>query len=62
MLKEHEQKGVEERAAKNKRLKTPEDEKEEDPYADAFKGYDIPFDAMPDLCIERIFGMVSCIY
>lgn len=59
MLKEHEQKGVEERAAKNKRLKTPEDEKEEDPYADAFKGYDIPFDAMPDLCIERIFGMLD---
>lgn len=58
LLKEHEQKGEEYRAKrdakKQKKAKDPEDEK----YADAFKGYDIPFDTLPALCIERIFSMV----
>lgn len=61
LLKEHERKGEEYRAArdakKRRKFKTPEEEK----YADAFKGYDIPFDALPALCIERIFAMVSSV-
>lgn len=31
---------------------------EEAKYAGAFAGYEIPFDALPALCVERIFGMV----
>ncbi len=59
LLKEHEQSGVEYRAKrdakKTKTVKDPEDDK----YGDAFKGYDIPFESLPALCIEKIFSMVS---
>ena len=59
LLKEHEQKGVEYRAKRDaKKQKIGGDEADEK-YADAFKGYDIPFDTLPALCIERIFAMVS---
>ena len=58
-MKEHEKKGEEYRAnrdnKKQKVYKTEEDEK----YADAFTGYNIPLDTLPALCIERIFAMVS---
>ena len=60
MLEEHEQSGVEYRAKRDaKRLKSEEVDPEEEKYRDAFKGYDIPFDSLPALCIERIFAMVS---
>ena len=62
LLKEHEQSGAEYRAKrdakKTKTVKDPEDEK----YADAFKGYVIPFDSLPALCIEKVFAMVSWIF
>ena len=62
LLKEHEKSGVEYRAKrdakKTKTAKDPEDEK----YADAFKGYEIPLDSLPALCIEKIFAMVSWIF
>jgi hypothetical protein len=62
LLKEHELSGVEYRAKrdakKRKTVKDPEDEK----YADAFKGYDIPLESLPALCIEKIFSMVSCFF
>ncbi len=58
LLKEHEQSGVEYRAKrdakKTKTVKDPVDDK----YADAFKGYDIPLESLPALCIEKIFSMV----
>jgi hypothetical protein len=61
LLKEHEKSGVEYRAKrdakKTKTVKDPEDEK----YADAFKGYEVPLDSLPSLCIEKIFAMVSWI-
>lgn len=59
LLKEHEKSGVEYRAKrdakKTKTVKDPEDEK----YADAFKGYEIPLDSLPALCIEKIFAMLD---
>ena len=60
LLKDHEQSGVEHRAKRDAKkikvaMKDPEDEK----YADAFKGYSIPFESLPALCIEKIFAMVS---
>mmetsp|Transcript_16637 Transcript_16637/g.34983 ORF Transcript_16637/g.34983 Transcript_16637/m.34983 type:complete len:626 (-) Transcript_16637:241-2118(-) len=59
LLKEHELNGVEYRAQRDaKKPKTGETE-EEDKYADAFKGYEIPFDTLPALCIERIFAMLD---
>ena len=62
LLKDHEKKGEEYRAKKKQKAaggayKSDEDEK----YADAFTGYEIPFDTLPSLCIERIFSMVSFI-
>ena len=62
LLKDHEKKGEEYRAKKKQKAaggayKTDDDEK----YADAFTGYEIPFDTLPSLCIERIFSMVSFI-
>ena len=61
-MKEHEKKGEEYRAnrdnKKQKVYKTEEDEK----YADAFTGYNIPLDTLPALCIERIFAMVSYVF
>lgn len=59
LLKEHERLGVEHRqAAAQKKQKTVADD-EDEKYADAFTGYEIPFDALPALCIERIFGMLD---
>lgn len=59
LLKEHERHGEEHRAKRDaKKQKTGKDE-EVDKYAGAFKGYDIPLDALPALCIERIFAMLD---
>mmetsp|Transcript_22739 Transcript_22739/g.49227 ORF Transcript_22739/g.49227 Transcript_22739/m.49227 type:complete len:626 (-) Transcript_22739:318-2195(-) len=59
LLKEHEQKGAEHRAKRDaKKQKTGKDE-EVDKYAGAFTGYEIPFDTLPALCIERIFAMLD---
>lgn len=60
LLKEHERMGVESRAKRDaKKLKTAAQSEEDARYADAFKGYDIPLDTLPALCIERIYAMVS---
>lgn len=59
LLEEHEQLGVEHRAKRDKRLKCEEVDPEEEKYRDAFKGYDIPLDSLPALCIERIFSMLD---
>ena len=62
LLKEHEKSGVEYRAKRDaKKTKTVRDPAE-DKYADAFKGYEIPLDSLPALCIEKIFAMVSWIF
>jgi len=59
LLNEHEKSGVDYRAKRDaKKQKTGQSE-EDEKYADAFKGYDIPFDALPALCIERIFAMLD---
>lgn len=60
LLKEHELSGVEHRAKRDAKktkvaVKNPEVEK----YADAFKGYVIPFESLPALCIEKIFAMLD---
>lgn len=59
LLKEHEQKGEEYRAAREAKKQKKSIDPEEEKYADAFKGYDIPFDTLPALCIERIFSMLD---
>lgn len=59
LLKEHEKIGEETRAKRDAKKQKTEVSEEEEKYADAFKGYDIPFDTLPALCIERIFAMVS---
>eukprot|EP00578_Thalassiosira_sp_NH16_P010740 CAMPEP_0181119948 /NCGR_PEP_ID=MMETSP1071-20121207/23879_1 /TAXON_ID=35127 /ORGANISM="Thalassiosira sp., Strain NH16" /LENGTH=588 /DNA_ID=CAMNT_0023204539 /DNA_START=88 /DNA_END=1851 /DNA_ORIENTATION=- len=59
LLKEHEKDGEVKRANRDaKKMKTANNE-EDDKYADAFKGYDIPFDTLPALCIERVFAMLD---
>jgi len=60
LLKQHERRGVEQRATRDaKKQKKGKKNEEDERYADAFKGYEIPFDALPALCIERIFGMLD---
>ena len=59
LLKEHEQKGVEHRAKRDAKKQRTEKDEEDEKYADAFKGYDIPLDSLPALCIERVLGFVS---
>eukprot|EP00584_Thalassiosira_punctigera_P021481 CAMPEP_0172562840 /NCGR_PEP_ID=MMETSP1067-20121228/98625_1 /TAXON_ID=265564 ORGANISM="Thalassiosira punctigera, Strain Tpunct2005C2" /NCGR_SAMPLE_ID=MMETSP1067 /ASSEMBLY_ACC=CAM_ASM_000444 /LENGTH=588 /DNA_ID=CAMNT_0013353155 /DNA_START=390 /DNA_END=2153 /DNA_ORIENTATION=+ len=60
LLKEHERSGIEHRALRDaKKQKNTEQSDEDAKYADAFKGYEIPFDSLPALCIERIFAMLD---
>ncbi|KAL7555222.1 hypothetical protein ACHAWF_018967 [Thalassiosira exigua] len=59
LLAEHEREGVDFRAERDAKKQKTEKDEEDEKYADAFKGYEIPFDALPALCIERIFAMMD---
>lgn len=59
LLNEHERHGEETRAKRDAKKQKTEQEVVVDKYAGAFMGYDIPFDALPALCIERIFAMLD---
>ena len=60
LLQEHEEKGIDQRAQRDaKKQKKTVTNEEDEKYADALRGYEIPFDSLPALCIERIFAMVS---
>lgn len=62
LLKEHERIGAEQRAARRdakKRKEAGASAEEDAKYAGAFVGYEIPFDDLPALCVERIFSMMD---